>query len=633
MRQTAAWLSLFSAGLVLGCHDQGPQSHGKASKLAFTAQPSNTAAGATFTPSIEVVAQDASGNIATDYVGTISVIFGANPSGATLSGTKSVTAVNGVARFSAVSIDKVGTGYTLTASASGLTGATSLAFNIVAGAAASIAPAGGNAQTDTINAPLPIPYRVLVADGHGNPVPNATITWTVTRGGGSITPSSITDASGIATATRVLGDSLGTNAQRAIATATGLGGSPVTFTAAATAGRPAALAFTSQPSTTSAGLAISPAVVVTARDRLGNSASTFSGTVTVAIGTNPHSGTLSGTLMQAASAGVATFSDLSIDSAGTGYTLLAVATGLSSDSSTPFNVVCVHNCWSAKDSMPTARGYLGVAVLNGAVYAVGGFAGSSNDPTSKVEAYDPSSNSWTTKASMGAARGGVAVGTVNGILYAVGGTMLFPVPGVYKAVDTVEAYDPMTNSWSPKASMPVARTAAGLGVVNGILYVVGGQDSLGQYTASLYAYDPVADNWTSKAPMPTRRAFFAVGTFNGLLYVVGGDVTGIATDVVEAYDPISNTWTAKASLPAARAELAIGEASGLLYAIGGSTGSGPVTTVEAYDPIANAWTTKASMPTARRSLGAGVLNNTLYAVGGAAPNTGLGMTTNEAYQP
>src|SRR6266550_2163971 len=52
--------------------------------------------------------------------------------GGTLSGTTSVNAVNGVATFSTLSINNAGNGYTLTASASGLTGATSTAFNITA---------------------------------------------------------------------------------------------------------------------------------------------------------------------------------------------------------------------------------------------------------------------------------------------------------------------------------------------------------------------------------------------------------------------------------------------------------------------------------------------------------------------
>src|SRR5205814_1637914 len=90
-----------------------------------------------------------------------------------------------------------------------------------------------------------------------------------------------------------------------------------------------------QPSTTTAGAAITPAVQVTAQDASGNTATGFTGNVTVAIGTDPSSGTLSRTRPVAALAGVATFSGLSIDKAGTGYTLSA--TGAGSATSTAFN--------------------------------------------------------------------------------------------------------------------------------------------------------------------------------------------------------------------------------------------------------------------------------------------------------
>ena len=89
-------------------------------------------AGFAITPAVTVTVQDAYGNTITSSNASIAVAIGTNPGGGTLSGTKTVAAVNGVATFSTLSIDKAGTGYTLTAASSGLTGATSGAFNISA---------------------------------------------------------------------------------------------------------------------------------------------------------------------------------------------------------------------------------------------------------------------------------------------------------------------------------------------------------------------------------------------------------------------------------------------------------------------------------------------------------------------
>lgn len=91
----------------------------------------------------------------------------------------------------------------------------------------------GNGQTDTVKATLATPYTVRVSDQYGNAVSGTTVTWGVS-GGGSITPSSITNASGIASATRVFGTAAGP--QGASATVAGLVGSPVSFSATATHG-------------------------------------------------------------------------------------------------------------------------------------------------------------------------------------------------------------------------------------------------------------------------------------------------------------------------------------------------------------------------------------------------------------
>src|SRR3989454_4494726 len=99
------------------------------------------------TPAVEVTAQDAGGNTATGFTGNITVAIGTNPSTGTLSGTKTVAAVAGVATFSGLSIDKAGTGYTLTATGAGST--TSTAFNITAGTATQLV---FNAQPSTTTA-------------------------------------------------------------------------------------------------------------------------------------------------------------------------------------------------------------------------------------------------------------------------------------------------------------------------------------------------------------------------------------------------------------------------------------------------------------------------------------------------
>src|SRR5439155_3544865 len=104
----------------------------------FTVQPSTAAAGAGIAPAVQVAVQDAQGNTVTTATTSITVAIGTNPASGTLAGTTTMAAVNGVATFSTLSLNKRATGYTLIASATGLTGATSSAFNIGVGAAAKL---------------------------------------------------------------------------------------------------------------------------------------------------------------------------------------------------------------------------------------------------------------------------------------------------------------------------------------------------------------------------------------------------------------------------------------------------------------------------------------------------------------
>ena len=101
--------------------------------LAFTVQPSTTLPLMTIQPAVRVTVLDALGNPATSYNGPVTIAIGHNGGllvPGTLSGTKTVTAVNGVATFSDLSIDQPGNGYTLVVNGSGVTGAESVAFNI-----------------------------------------------------------------------------------------------------------------------------------------------------------------------------------------------------------------------------------------------------------------------------------------------------------------------------------------------------------------------------------------------------------------------------------------------------------------------------------------------------------------------
>jgi N-acetylneuraminic acid mutarotase len=234
-------------------------------------------------------------------------------------------------------------------------------------------------------------------------------------------------------------------------------------------------------------------------------------------------------------------------------------------------------------------------------------------------------NCWTAEAPMPAPLTASAIGVVDGILYAVGGLTSAGASG------TVEAYDPRTNTWSRRASLSIPRFSLGVGVLNGIIYAVGGTQSGVNATGIVEAYDPATNTWTTKASMPSSRFALGVAVANGRLYAIGGtDKNGLDTTVVEVYDPNTDRWSTQASLPVARSSFGTGVANGVIYVIGGDVLGSAVGTMDAYDPAANTWTARAPLPTPRSGLGAASVNGLIYAVGGTQNGV---RSTVEAYDP
>ena len=101
---------------------------GAASQLAVTAQPSVGTAGAPF--EVDVSGEDTFGNVDTTFTGSTTLALANNPAGGTLDGTTTVAAFNGVAAFPGLTINNPGSGYTLQATSSGLTQATTNGINV-----------------------------------------------------------------------------------------------------------------------------------------------------------------------------------------------------------------------------------------------------------------------------------------------------------------------------------------------------------------------------------------------------------------------------------------------------------------------------------------------------------------------
>jgi hypothetical protein len=142
--------------------------------------------------------------------------------------TTATTDADGIATVGSWTLGTTAGTNTLTATVAGLTPATFTATGVPL-APASLTKQAGDNQTALPGTNVPIAPSVLVRDQHNNPVPNATVTFAVASGGGSITGgTATTNASGVATVgSWRLGNTPGTNTL----TASVSGVAAVTFTA------------------------------------------------------------------------------------------------------------------------------------------------------------------------------------------------------------------------------------------------------------------------------------------------------------------------------------------------------------------------------------------------------------------
>jgi Kelch motif len=242
---------------------------------------------------------------------------------------------------------------------------------------------------------------------------------------------------------------------------------------------------------------------------------------------------------------------------------------------------------------------------------------------------------WVGKLAGPTPREHAAAAVLNGKLYVIGGQLTNSAVTPAPATNAVEIYDPATNTWAAGTPLPTARMGLVAAVVNGKIYAIGGRTDGFSNSAvgTVEELDPATNLWAAKNPMPTPRYFAAGAQTGGEIYVAGGEFQTSVLSSVEAYNPLTNQWRTRAAMPTARGQLAMAEAGGRLYAVGGYAGvaSQWVGTVEEYEPLTGVWASRAPMRTARAHLALTQINGKLLAAGGE--NLARSLDLLESYDP
>lgn len=208
------------------------------------------------------------------------------------------------------------------------------------------------------------------------------------------------------------------------------------------------------------------------------------------------------------------------------------------------------NSWTTRSPMINGRNSHTATLLNNGEVLVGGggsIGSSGSNPLPYVEIYNPTNNSWRSVESMSMARSGhTATLLQNGKVLVVGG---FDKLGsdYNPPLSTAELYNPLTNTWSPAGNMVDARAWHTSTILPSGKVLVGGGVGAGSYTTtilnSVELYDPLTNSWSQVTPMNVFRFFHdAVLLPNGKVFVVGGindkgsDQIGNSTKSAEIFD-------------------------------------------------------------------------------------------------
>jgi hypothetical protein len=330
-----------------------------ATHLVFVQPPSDATAGSAFAPSLAVELEDQFDNLVNTNTSNVTLTVASGPG--TTSGTTTVAAVNGIATFSGVTIKTSGA-YTLNATDGSLAHIVSSSFNVNAAAPSKVVITQQPSDV-TAGSTFSPAVAVAVEDAFGNVVigDSSSITLATHSGPGPLGGTAIVQAvGGVATFSNVSLTMAGNYTLQAsdggLASATSSG-----FNVAVAAA--SQLAFGQQPSNVTAGSTMGPAVTVAVEDPFGNVVTTGSPSVTLSVNTGP--GLLGGIITAQAVNGAATFGNLSLNIAGS-YTLQAAGTGLSSATSSSFNVnaaAASQIAFMQQPSTATAAETIGPAVM------------------------------------------------------------------------------------------------------------------------------------------------------------------------------------------------------------------------------------------------------------------------------
>ena len=230
---------------------------------------------------------------------------------------------------------------------------------------------------------------------------------------------------------------------------------------------------------------------------------------------------------------------------------------------------------------------------------------------------------WEQRTPMDQPRAGLAAVVLDGQVYLLGGEDQFG-----NVLDTAVRYDPGTGQWFPLPAMQTARVAAAAVVFAGRVFVLGGRGADGTALDDVEFYDPNDNRWRSFVQLNEKRqGLVAVATDTSIVVAGGSNEQDQILESVEVYTASQQSWafvhgadpadggSLKPLALTPRAALAAAGVGGDIFFVGGFSMRGPVDVVEQLQ-VDGTLEQRAPLPTPRGNLGAAAVEDSLYIIGG-----------------
>jgi hypothetical protein len=221
--------------------------------------------------------------------------------------------------------------------------------------------------------------------------------------------------------------------------------------------------------------------------------------------------------------------------------------------------------WETLPEVPKGANHVGVVSHGDLLYAFGGFTEQNRTPHDGAFVFD--GKVWKALKRLPEACGAISCVSAGDLIHLIGGAI---GSDNRRSIDWHMTYDPKTDSYGRRQSMPVARDHTGVITVNGRIHIIGGRVDTFHTNSNLHhSYDPKTDQWTFLAPIPTARSGQGCVWFNNRIFCMGGEGTNRVYGQNEAYDVANNRWESYAPMLTPRHGMGAVVLGDAIYVAGG----------------------------------------------------------------